>query len=178
MKTFFYRSGNQCSPGIGYYTQLVWQDTTHVGCGWTQFQYRGFNDYFENFLVCNYGPSANIWQQPIYDIANETCNCPCIGCNPKTGLCPPNCRLQSLSFCLKWNKRASFYVGKFGVWSSWEPWSFCSASCGGGNRKRKRDCAESNFPPKTSPETQRLISSFGSFDLVPVSSNETFTNNR
>ena len=24
-------SGNQCSQGVGYYTQLVWQDTTHVG---------------------------------------------------------------------------------------------------------------------------------------------------
>ena len=23
---------------MGYYTQLVWQDTTHVGCGWTQFE--------------------------------------------------------------------------------------------------------------------------------------------
>ena len=32
----------QCSLGIGYYTQLVWQNTTHVGCGWSQFQYRGF----------------------------------------------------------------------------------------------------------------------------------------
>ena len=99
------------------------QNTTHVGCGWSQFQYRGFavsitvllyfvhitvlmyfvllyycstyrcityhtvslyhnitvsqyhcitvftlilyeslQGYFENFLVCNYGPSANIWK--------------------------------------------------------------------------------------------------------------------
>ena len=36
------RSGSQCSRGVGYYSQLVWQNTTHVGCGWTQFQYRGF----------------------------------------------------------------------------------------------------------------------------------------
>ena len=35
-------SGNQCSLGVGYYTQMVWQNTTHVGCGWSQFQYRGF----------------------------------------------------------------------------------------------------------------------------------------
>ena len=97
-----YRSGKQCSKGIGYYTQLVWQDTTHVGCGWSQFQYRGFPGYFENFLVCNYGPSANVWKQPVYDIANSTCNCPCIGCNPSTGLCPPNC--------------------KFAVWADWASW--------------------------------------------------------
>jgi hypothetical protein len=37
-----FRSGEQCSLGVGYYTQLVWQNTTHVGCGWSQFQYRGF----------------------------------------------------------------------------------------------------------------------------------------
>ena len=87
-----FRTGNQCSQGIGYYTQLVWQDTTHVGCGWTQFRYRGFPNYFENFLVCNYGPSANIWQQPVYDIANSTCNCQCLECDKGTGLCPPRCK--------------------------------------------------------------------------------------
>ena len=64
--------------------------------------YRGFPGYFENFLVCNYGPSANVWKQPVYDIANSTCNCPCIGCNPSTGLCPPNC--------------------KFAVWADWASW--------------------------------------------------------
>ena len=68
------RSGNQCSKGIGYYTQLVWQDTTHVGCGWSQFQYRGFPGYYENFLVCNYGPAANVWKQPVYDIGEERAN--------------------------------------------------------------------------------------------------------
>ena len=44
-----FRSGDQCSLGIGYYTQLVWQNTTHVGCGWSQFQYRGFA---VSLLVC------------------------------------------------------------------------------------------------------------------------------
>ncbi|XP_040567740.2 LOW QUALITY PROTEIN: SCO-spondin-like [Lepeophtheirus salmonis] len=117
-------SGNQCSQGIGYYTQLVWQDTTHVGCGWVQFQYRGFEKYFENFLVCNYGPSANIWKQPVYDIAKDVCNCPCIGCNNKTGLCPANC--------------------KYATWSSWESWSSCSTSCGGGSRQRERGCEETD----------------------------------
>jgi hypothetical protein len=55
------------------------------------------------------------------------------------------------------SRKYSSNQGKFAVWSSWEPWSTCSSSCGGGNRKRKRNCAESNFPPKTSPETQAKI---------------------
>ena len=42
MRCLCFRAGSQCSKGVGYYTQLVWQNTTHVGCGWTQFQYRGF----------------------------------------------------------------------------------------------------------------------------------------
>ena len=28
----------------------------------------GFPGYYENFLVCNYGPAANVWKQPVYDI--------------------------------------------------------------------------------------------------------------
>jgi len=81
---------------------------------------------------------------------------------------------KSISF-LCTSKITFCHLGKFGVWTSWEPWSFCSASCGGGARKRKRDCAESNFPPKATPETQRLIESFGSLDLAPIPSNETGT---
>ncbi|CAB4065357.1 unnamed protein product [Lepeophtheirus salmonis] len=81
--------------------RLVWQDTTHVGM-WL----------------------ANIWKQPVYDIAKDVCNCPCIGCNNKTGLCPANC--------------------KYATWSSWESWSSCSTSCGGGSRQRERGCEETN----------------------------------
>ena len=59
-------SGEQCSLGVGYYTQLVWQNTSHVGCGWTQFQYRGFpvnvlNNLTHNLLV---GLLINICLKP------------------------------------------------------------------------------------------------------------------
>ena len=32
--------------------------------------FRGFPGYYENFLVCNYGPAANVWKQPVYDIGD------------------------------------------------------------------------------------------------------------
>ena len=81
--------------------------------------------------------------------ANSTCNCPCIGCNPKTGLCPPNC--------------------KFAVWADWSSWSQCSTSCGGGKRNRDRLCKESLFPPSNAQWTQRTIDSYGSVSLSPWS---------
>jgi len=111
-------SGNQCSRGVGYYTQLVWQNTTHVGCGWSQFQYRGFAGYFENFLVCNYGPSANIWKDPVYDIAETTCDCPCVDCDQQEGMCPSDPR--------------------FGSWGGWSGWGECSKTCAGGIKERTR----------------------------------------
>ena len=84
--------------------------------------------YFENFLVCNYGPSANIWkvkrlslkdtctvlhmlrhpflswwtncpdsQDPVYDIAETTCDCPCVDCDQEEGMCPSDPRWITLS---------------------------------------------------------------------------------
>ena len=46
-------------------TQMIWGQTTHVGCGWTQFPLEAnermkYNKFYpqgeyENFFVCNYG---------------------------------------------------------------------------------------------------------------------------
>eukprot|EP00095_Tigriopus_kingsejongensis_P008230 snap_masked-scaffold591_size129331-processed-gene-0.4 protein:Tk08230 transcript:snap_masked-scaffold591_size129331-processed-gene-0.4-mRNA-1 annotation:"SCO-spondin" len=142
-----------------WFNQILYFDSEGVksfGCGWVQFNYRGFEDYYENFLVCNYGPSANIWEQPVYDIAEETCNCPCIGCDKETGLCPANCN--------------------YAVWSTWEEWAQCSQSCGGGVRNRERDCQESNFPPRETSSVARLIEAHGSLDLVPLFGNDSALN--
>ncbi|XP_057339518.1 venom allergen 5-like [Microplitis mediator] len=48
----------------GHYTQLVWGDTTIVGCG--AIRYMGRNKWYSTYLVCNYGPTGNWIGQPVY----------------------------------------------------------------------------------------------------------------
>ena len=76
--------------------------------------------YFENFLVCNYGPAANIWGDPVYDIAETPCSCPCVDCDQAEGMCPADAR--------------------YGSWAGWSRWGSCSRTCGGGVRQRTREC--------------------------------------
>ncbi|CAD6237720.1 GSCOCG00008318001-RA-CDS [Cotesia congregata] len=47
----------QSTPQIGHYTQLVWGDTTTVGCGLIRYLSR--DNWFTTRLVCNYGPAGN-----------------------------------------------------------------------------------------------------------------------
>ena len=54
------------------------------------------------------------------------------------------------------------------MYDNWESWSDCSASCGGGKKKRRRDCIKSDFPPKNDPQTERLISTYGSLSNAPL----------
>ena len=60
------------------------------------------------------------------------------------------------------------YSGKYAVYDNWESWSQCSASCGGGKRNRNRVCLKSDFPPKNDPQTERLISTYGSLSRAPL----------
>lgn len=48
----------------GHYTQIVWADTTTIGCGAILF--KSSNGWYNVQLVCNYGPSGNFPGQPIY----------------------------------------------------------------------------------------------------------------
>jgi hypothetical protein len=55
---------NACAPGkaCGHYTQVVWRDTTHVGCA--RRLCRGNSPFGRDFptwelWVCNYGPPGN-----------------------------------------------------------------------------------------------------------------------
>ncbi|XP_008545751.1 venom allergen 5-like [Microplitis demolitor] len=54
----------QPEPKIGHYTQLVWGETTLVGCG--AVRYFGFDNWYTTYLVCNYGPTGNWIGSPLY----------------------------------------------------------------------------------------------------------------
>jgi len=49
---------------IGHFTQVIWQETTHVGCGYIRF--KKSNGYYTTYVGCNYGPAGNYNGQPIY----------------------------------------------------------------------------------------------------------------
>nr|XP_012222954.1 PREDICTED: LOW QUALITY PROTEIN: venom allergen 3-like [Linepithema humile] len=51
--------------GVGHYTQLVWAETTKIGCGCIKFRRDGWNN---NLFICNYGPAGNVIGQSIYKI--------------------------------------------------------------------------------------------------------------
>ncbi|KAH8873827.1 Venom allergen 5 [Schistosoma japonicum] len=63
-----------CSGVCGHYTQLVWQNTTHVGCGVTNCTgYYGFP--YGLSVVCNYGPGGNYeGRQPYETKTEEECH--------------------------------------------------------------------------------------------------------
>ena len=69
---------------------------------------------------------------------------------------------------IEYDKLFSVISGKYAVYDNWESWSQCSASCGGGKRNRNRVCLKSDFPPKNDPQTERLISTYGSLAKVPL----------
>lgn len=48
------------SEATGHYTQLVWKNTTSVGCGATQCSNDGPNGVKGWFLVCEYSPRGNV----------------------------------------------------------------------------------------------------------------------
>ncbi|KAK0180708.1 hypothetical protein PV327_003065 [Microctonus hyperodae] len=50
-------------PMTAHYSQLVWADTTHVGCGMVQYKYNGF---YITLLACNYSPGGNVGGASVY----------------------------------------------------------------------------------------------------------------
>ncbi|XP_069982222.1 scoloptoxin SSD346-like [Penaeus vannamei] len=57
----------------GSYAQVVWAETKEVGCGGVHVQ--GVT-YIEKYYVCNYGPSGNFINWPIYEAGATASACP------------------------------------------------------------------------------------------------------
>lgn len=61
----------------GRYTQLVWADTYLIGCARAVFQHsRGSNVVYHENAICNYGPSGNIPNLPVYKVGVPCSLCP------------------------------------------------------------------------------------------------------
>lgn len=58
--------------GTGHYSQLVWGETSHVGCGFS-FYYDPSRGYTKLY-VCNYGPGGNVIGSNPYDRGSPACN--------------------------------------------------------------------------------------------------------
>lgn len=58
--------------GTGHYSQLVWGETSHVGCGYT-FYYDPSKGYTKLY-VCNYGPGGNVIGSNPYEKGYPACS--------------------------------------------------------------------------------------------------------
>nr|CAD7256847.1 unnamed protein product [Timema shepardi] len=72
------------SEVVGHYTQVVWADTTLVGCGLIYYPDGVWNIYY---MACNYGPAGNIIGDSLYKEGTPCSEC-AGGCDiTYTGLC-------------------------------------------------------------------------------------------
>jgi hypothetical protein len=75
----------QFSAATGHYTQVVWAETTQVGCGFVRF--KGTNGWYTNMVTCNYAPGGNMGGSALYKRGNACSACPTGYSKCEDGLC-------------------------------------------------------------------------------------------
>nr|ABR27897.1 antigen-5-like protein precursor [Triatoma infestans] len=73
-----YKYGSGFSMSTGHYTQVVWANTSQVGCGYSYYmQIDEYNQkWYTGYLVCNYSPAGNFNNREPYEISKEKCTDP------------------------------------------------------------------------------------------------------
>ncbi|KAH8385671.1 hypothetical protein KR200_006780, partial [Drosophila serrata] len=66
-----YSFGDAWSPKTGHYSQLVWGETSLVGCGYAE--YKDASKY-NKLYVCNYGPGGNVVGYNPYEVGKPSCS--------------------------------------------------------------------------------------------------------
>jgi len=69
---------------IGHYTQVVWAETTDVGCGYIA---KLDGQFIKSYMACNYGPGGNMRGQSIYEQGEPGSKCPTGTTKTAEGLC-------------------------------------------------------------------------------------------
>ncbi|CAL1261178.1 unnamed protein product [Larinioides sclopetarius] len=70
---------------VEHFTQVIWSETWRLGCGYTSYK---AGKKYKRFYVCNYGPSGNMLNQPVYKQGQPCSACPvntCCGSSCKSG---------------------------------------------------------------------------------------------
>nr|XP_022909966.1 uncharacterized protein LOC111421045 [Onthophagus taurus] len=68
-----YKFGSGFSMNTGHYTQVVWAESDHVGCGYTHYENSRSGYRYHKLYVCNYGPGGNIVGQNPYKVGTSGC---------------------------------------------------------------------------------------------------------
>ncbi|KAF8764876.1 CRISP/Allergen/PR-1 like protein [Argiope bruennichi] len=84
-KSWLDRFESHGGPDVEHFTQIIWSKTWRLGCGYTAYK---TGKTYNRFYVCNYGPSGNVNEQPVYKQGNPCSACPsntCCGSACKSG---------------------------------------------------------------------------------------------
>ncbi|EEZ98173.1 venom allergen 5 [Tribolium castaneum] len=59
------------AKGTGHYSQVIWDKSQYIGCGYTYFHKNRKGDKYpyKKLFVCNYGPGGNMQETPPYEKA-------------------------------------------------------------------------------------------------------------